>query len=48
MYFNAYNVSESINSHQHISAAIAGIFRVILKQEYKGTSKNICIFVFLQ
>jgi hypothetical protein len=46
MYFNVYNVFETINYHQHVSAAIAATYRAII-QEYKGTSNHICIFVFL-
>ena len=30
MHFNVYDVSHSIYSHQHVSADIAAIFRVIL------------------
>jgi len=37
MHFNVHNVFDSVNCHQHVSAAIATIFRVILLQEYKGT-----------
>jgi hypothetical protein len=37
MHFNAYDVFYSQNFHQHVSASIATIFRVIL-QEYKGTN----------
>jgi hypothetical protein len=35
MLINVYDVFYSINSHQHVSAATAAIFRVILLQEYK-------------
>jgi hypothetical protein len=34
MYFKVYDVFYSLYSHQHVSAAIAAIFRVILLQEY--------------
>jgi hypothetical protein len=36
MYFDAYDVFYSQFSHQHVSAAIAAILRLILLQEYKG------------
>jgi len=35
MHFNVYDVFYSLYSHQHVSAATAAIFRVILLQEYK-------------
>jgi hypothetical protein len=39
MHFNVYNVFYSLYSRQHISAAIAAIFRVmLLLQDYKGTN----------
>jgi len=36
MCFNVYDVFYSLNSHQHVSAAIAVIFRVMLLQEYNS------------
>ena len=53
MYFNVYDVFYSQCSHQHVSAAIAAIFRVILLllllllQEYKGTNVISCVAVTL-
>jgi hypothetical protein len=39
MQFNVYDVFYSQCSHQHVSAAIATIFKVmLLLQEYKGTN----------
>jgi len=35
---NVYGIFNSPYSHQHVSAAIAAIFRVILLQEYKSTN----------
>jgi hypothetical protein len=35
IYFNVYDVFYSQFSHQHVSAGIPAIFRVILLQEYK-------------
>ena len=37
MHFNVYDVFYSQLFHQHVSAGIATIFRVILSEEYKGT-----------
>jgi len=36
MHFNVYDVVYSLNSHQHVSATIAAIFRVmlLLQEEY--------------
>jgi len=45
MHFNVYGVFYSQFSHQHISAAIAAIFRVILLLQ-KHTANHICTFVF--
>ena len=43
MYFSVYNVFYSINCHQHVSAAIAAVFRVmLLLQEYEGTNAVRC------
>jgi hypothetical protein len=40
MHFNIYGVFDSLYSHQHVSAAIATIYRVMLKlQQYK--SRNV-------
>jgi hypothetical protein len=45
MHFNVYGVFYLQFSHQHVSAAIAAIFMVmLLLQEYTGN--NICTFVF--
>jgi len=38
MHNHAYDVFYSQFSYQHVSAAIAAIFRVIFLQEYKGTN----------
>jgi hypothetical protein len=35
MHFNVYDVFHSQSSHQHVSAGIPAIFRVILLQKYK-------------
>jgi hypothetical protein len=46
MHFNVYDVFYSHCSHQHVSAAIAAIFRVILLlQEYKDTNVVRCVTV---
>jgi len=44
MHFNDCDVFYSIYSHQHVSAAIAAIF-ILLLQEYKGTNVFICVAV---
>jgi len=38
MHFNIYDVFYSLYSHQHVSAAFAAIFRVMLLQEYNATN----------
>jgi hypothetical protein len=44
MYFNVYDVFYSLYSHQHVSAATAAIFRVmLLLQEYEGTNVVSCV-----
>ena len=43
MYFNVYDVFYSHFFHQHVSAAIAVIFGVILLQEYGGTTVVSCV-----
>ena len=43
MHINVYDVLYSQCSHQHISAAIVAIFRVILLQECKGTTVVSCV-----
>ena len=43
MDFNVYDVFYSPNSHQHVLAAIAAIFSVILLQQYKGTNGVRCV-----
>ena len=45
MHLHVYAVFYSQFSHQHISANIAAIFRMILLQEYKGTYVVSCIIV---
>jgi len=46
MHFNIYDVFYSLNSHQHVSAAIAAIFRMmILLQQCKGTNVVSCVTV---
>jgi len=42
MHFNVYDVFYSLNSYQHVLAAIAAIFRVIL-QEYKCINVVSCV-----
>jgi hypothetical protein len=44
MQFNVYDVVYSLNSHQHVSAEFAAIFRVaLLLQEHKGTNVIACV-----
>jgi hypothetical protein len=45
MHFSVYDVFYPQFSHQHISAAVAAIFRVILLQEYRGTNVVSCVIV---
>jgi len=45
VYFNVYDVLYSQVSHQHVSAGIPTIFRVILLQEYKRTNAGVCATV---
>jgi hypothetical protein len=46
MHLNAYDVFYSLNSHQHVSAATAAIFSVILLlQEYKCINLVSCAAV---
>jgi len=45
MHFDVYDVLYSLNSHKHVSAAIAAIFRVILLQEYRGINVVSCVAV---
>jgi hypothetical protein len=46
MHFNDYYVFYSRNPHQHVSAAIAALFRVmLLLQEHKGTNVVSCVAV---
>jgi hypothetical protein len=42
MHVNVYDVLYTLYSHQHISAAIAAICKVILLQEHKGTNEVSC------
>jgi uncharacterized membrane protein len=48
MHSSCYDVLYSQFSHQHVSAAITVIFRVILLllQEYKGTNVSSCVAFF--
>jgi hypothetical protein len=42
MLLKVYDVLYSLNSHQHVSAAIAAIFSVmLLSQEYKSSNQYI-------
>jgi len=43
-----YAVFYSLYSHQHVSAAIAAIFRVILLQQYKSTVVVSCVVYWLE
>jgi len=45
MDFNVHDILYSQFSHQHVSAATAAIFRVILLQEHKGTNVVSCVVV---
>jgi hypothetical protein len=45
MHYNAYGAFYTQCSHQYVSAATAAIFRVILLQEYKGTTVVRCVAV---
>jgi len=46
MQFHVYDVFCSLNSHQHVSAAIAAIFTaILLLQEYKSTNVVSCVAV---
>ena len=46
MYSKVYDVFYSLTSHQHVSATIVVIIRVmLLLQEYKGTNVISCITV---
>ena len=46
MHFNVNDVFYSLNSHQHVSAAIAAIFSVmLLLQQYKCTNVVSCVTV---
>ena len=46
MHFNIYDVFYSQFSHQHVLAAIAAIFSVVLLlQEYKGKNMVSCVAV---
>ena len=49
MHFNIYDVFYSLCSHQHVSAAIVAVFRVMfLLQEYKCTNVVSCVAVQIQ
>jgi len=45
MNFNVDDIFYSQLSHQHISAAITAIFRVILLKEYNGTNVVSCVAI---
>ena len=46
MHFNVYDVFNSLYSHQHVSAALAAVFRLMfLLKEYKGTDAVSCVAV---
>jgi len=46
MHLNVYDVLYSLNSHHHVSATTAVIFKVmLLLQEYKGTNVVSCVVV---
>ena len=46
MQFNVYDIFYSLNSHHHVSAAIAAMFKVmILLEEYKGAKVVSCVSV---
>jgi len=46
MHFNVYDVFYSKCSHQHISAAIMTIFRMLLLlEQYKGTNVVSCVTI---
>jgi hypothetical protein len=45
MHFSVHDVFYSQFSHQHVSATIAAIIRVILLQEYKRTNSYNCVVV---
>jgi len=45
MHFSVRDVFYSQFSHQHVSAAIVAIIRVILFQEYKGRNSFSCVVI---
>ena len=45
MRFKVYDVFYALNSHQHVSAAIATILRVMFLQEYKSANAVSCVAV---
>jgi hypothetical protein len=45
VHFDIYDVFYSQCSHQHVSAGILAIFRVILLQKYKRTNAAFCATV---
>jgi len=45
MHFKYNDVFHSLNPHQHVSVAIAAVFRVILLQEHKCTNVVSCVAV---
>jgi len=44
MRFNVHDGFYSLHSHQHVSAVIAAIFRLIL-QQYNGTNVVSCVAI---
>jgi hypothetical protein len=45
MHFSVHDVFCSQFSHQHVSAAVSVIIRVMLLQEHKGTNSFSCVVV---
>jgi len=46
MHFHDYDVFYSLYSHQHVSAVISAIFRVmLLLQQYNGTNVVSCVAI---
>ena len=46
MHFNIYGTFNSLYSHQHVSVAVAAIFRtILLLQEYESANVVSCVAV---
>ena len=45
MRFNVHDGFYSLHCHQHVSAVIAAIFRLILLQQYNGTNVVSCVAI---